>query len=114
MRISDWSSDVCSSDLVGHRAVVAADSSRRLAPRSTGILDGQETLIVPHLSAKLGAQLAGLGVGFLPQYMVQAHLDSGALVKRDIEEPRAPTTLHLAWRAEIGRASCRERVCPYV
>src|SRR3546814_18501157 len=51
--------------IVGHRAVVAADSSRRLAPRSTGILDGQETLIVPHLSAKLGAQLAGLGVGFL-------------------------------------------------
>ncbi|HEY9545034.1 MAG TPA: LysR substrate-binding domain-containing protein [Solimonas sp.] len=99
--------------IVGHRAVVAADSSRRLAPRSTGILDGQETLIVPHLSAKLGAQLAGLGVGFLPQYMVQAHLDSGALVKRDIEAPRAPTTLHLAWRAgDEGRALSwfRERI----
>lgn len=99
--------------ILSHRAVVAADSSRKLAPRSTGILDGQETLIVPNLSAKLAAQLAGLGVGFLPRYMVQAHLDSGALLKREVEASRAPTTLHLAWRAgDEGRALgwFRERI----
>lgn len=99
--------------IIGHRAVVAADSSRKLAPRSTGILDGQDTLTVPHLSAKLAAQLTGLGIGYLPQHMVQPHFDSGALLKRKIEAPRAPATLHLAWRAgDEGRALTwfRERI----
>ncbi|WP_241696251.1 LysR family transcriptional regulator [Solimonas terrae] len=85
--------------IIGHRAVVAADSSRKLAPRSTGILDGQDTLIVPTLGAKLAAQLAGLGIGFLPHYMVKPHLADGALIGRELEAPRAPAILHLAWRA---------------
>lgn len=91
--------------IVRHRAVVAADSSRKLAPRSTGILEGQETLIVPTLAAKLSAQIVGLGVGFLPEYMVAPHLGSGELIRREIEAPRAPAILHVAWRAgEEGRA----------
>ncbi|MGH8444258.1 MAG: LysR family transcriptional regulator [Solimonas sp.] len=99
--------------IVAYRAVVAADSSRKLAPRSTGILDGQDTLVVPTLNAKLSAQVVGLGVGFLPEYMVEPYRDSGTLVVRDIEAPRAPAILHLAWRAgEEGRALSwfRERV----
>lgn len=99
--------------IVDHRAIVAADSSRKLAPRSTGILDGQDTLIVPTLTAKLAAQVAGLGIGFLPHYMVLPHLADGTLVHRELEAPRAPAILHLAWRAgEHGRALdwFRERV----
>ncbi|WP_020647679.1 LysR family transcriptional regulator [Solimonas variicoloris] len=99
--------------IVRHRAVVAADSSRKLAPRSTGILDGQDTLIVPTLAAKLAAQIVGLGVGFLPEYMVAPHLGSGELIRREIEAPRAPAILHVAWRAgEEGRALAwfRQRV----
>ena len=46
----------------GYRAVVAADSSRRLPPRSSPLLAGQETLTVPDMDAKLMAQAAGLGV----------------------------------------------------
>ncbi|MFT4047766.1 MAG: LysR family transcriptional regulator [Solimonas sp.] len=99
--------------IVAYRAVAAADSSRKLAPRSSGILDGQDTLIVPSLSAKLSAQLTGLGIGFLPEYMIAPHRTDGTLVVREVEAPRAPAILHLAWRAgEEGRALSwfRERV----
>ncbi|WP_043114468.1 LysR family transcriptional regulator [Solimonas soli] len=99
--------------IVSHRAVVAADSSRKLAPRSIGILDGQETLIVPSLMAKLAAQRVGLGIGFLPEYLVAPHRADGSLIVRQVEAPREPAILHVAWRAgEEGRALSwfRERV----
>src|SRR3546814_5301596 len=65
MRISDWSSDVCSSDLIGH------------------LWRERRSLVVGH------------GV------VVAAY---------------AALYLSTAWSAqdEIGRASCRERVCQYV
>jgi hypothetical protein len=34
--------------------------------RSVGLLEGQETLTVPDLEAKIAAQAAGLGCGFVP------------------------------------------------
>jgi hypothetical protein len=42
-----------------HRAVVAADSSRRLPPRTVGIVAGQQTLTVPDLETKRVAQVLG-------------------------------------------------------
>ncbi|NKF21907.1 LysR family transcriptional regulator [Solimonas marina] len=100
-------------DVVAHRAIVAADSSRKLAPRASGILDGQDALIVPSLSTKREAQIAGLGVGFLPDYMIADDLHAGRLLVREVDAPRGPALLHLAWRAgEDGRALSwfRERV----
>src|SRR3546814_2991924 len=81
MRISDWSSDVCSSDLVV-----------RQAPRPERLLHtcGQR---------RYCRCLRPVGFG-------QIHPD------QDGERPRA----HPAggYPREIGRASCRERVCKYV
>ncbi len=71
-----------------YRAVVAADSSRRLAPRSGGIQTGQDVLVVPTLSAKVAAQIAGLGVGYLPEHLARPHLASGRLVSRRIDALR--------------------------
>ncbi|SEQ82943.1 DNA-binding transcriptional regulator, LysR family [Solimonas aquatica] len=93
------------SEIGKHRAVVAADSSRKLSPRTVGVLDGQDTLVLPTLAAKLAAQRAGLGVGFLPQYMVRPHLADGGLVLRQTQAPRAPALFNLGWRAgDEGRA----------
>ena len=91
---------------IGHyRAVVAADSSRRLPTRSGGIQPGQPTLVVPTVTAKLAAQVAGLGIGFLPFHLAQPYLDQGRLVRREVEHNRAPAPLSLAWRSgENGRA----------
>jgi DNA-binding transcriptional LysR family regulator len=81
-----------------HRGVVAADSSRRLPPRSVGLLTGQETLTVPDLPAKLAAQVAGLGCGWLPAYLAAAHVAAGELVIKAMEMPRPPGPIFAAWR----------------
>src|SRR3546814_20090099 len=82
LRISDWSSDVCSSDLV-----VARFQQRRVLRREAGI-DGRDAG-----PERLGAH-AGAG-----QRLV---LDEPREFARDLQ------TL------QIGRASCRARVCQYV
>jgi DNA-binding transcriptional LysR family regulator len=88
-----------------HRGVVAADSSRRLPPRSFGTLSGQDTLTVPDLDAKLAAQIAGLGCGFLPFALAADAIASGQLVVRAVEVPRPLLRMQVAWRTtRPGRA----------
>ena len=91
--------------ILEHRAVVAADTSRRLPPRTMGVLDGQDTLTVPDVDAKIAAQVAGLGCGFVPVHLARADLAAGRLVARRVEEPVGPVRLRLGWRTERpGRA----------
>jgi len=91
--------------IAAYRTVVAADSSRRLAPRSVGLLSGQETLTVPDMDAKLAAQVAGLGCGFLPAFLASSDIAAGRLVIKSVEPQRMPFRLHAAWReARPGRA----------
>jgi len=88
-----------------HRIIVVADSSRNLPPRSIGILSGQEVLTVPSLRAKVAAQVAGLGIGYLPRHLAAPELASGRLLEKRVLESRPLGTLHLAWRAaESGNA----------
>lgn len=92
-------------ELARHRAVVVSDSSRRLEARTVNVQPAQETLHVPNLEAKIEAQVAGLGVGFVPSHMAADHLRSGALVVKQVEEERSAGALKLAWRSgEEGRA----------
>src|SRR3546814_3058530 len=80
MRISDWSSDVCSSDL-GQRVHIAG-----------------------------GGDEIGIGQ---PQAMLHRAGDHllQAIEAHIVGPPRHHPEIE---RAEIGRASCRERVCQYV
>src|SRR3546814_17248028 len=99
MRISDWSSDVCSSDLV---PLARANNHRgkgdfRLAA------DGR---ITGRRGRNRVAPFVFTGIQILsPRLLVDA--------------PEGPFSPNLFWdRAiaaeQIGRASCRERVCQYV
>jgi DNA-binding transcriptional LysR family regulator len=91
--------------ILKHRAVAAADSARNLPPRTLGLLGGQETLTVPHVRAKLEAQVMGLGVGNLPRYLAEPEAKAGRLVIKRTEEPRQEAPLYLAWRtAHRGKA----------
>src|SRR3546814_15839960 len=101
MRISDWSSDVCSSDLAGwndftdgyaaieRRDLPAAQKSlsaiSALHAASQAARDTQTSSYLAILEDDLGGLLA----------IKQGKLDSGVETK-------------------IGSASCRERVCRYV
>lgn len=93
------------SDLLAHRVVSVADTARRLPPRTVGLQLGQDTLTVPDLACKLAFQVAGLGVGFLPEPMALPAMRAGLLVEKQVEEQRAPEDFFLAWRSgERGAA----------
>src|SRR3546814_10865693 len=91
MRISDWSSDVCSSDLqhvrVGQHAMVGGMSAVAQDVIPYGLVVGNR------------AQLTGLNLV--------------GLKRRGFSRPQIHA-LRGAYRQQIGRASCRERVCQYV
>lgn len=92
------------SDLKQYRAVVASDSSRNLEPKSSGIISGQDILAVPDVLAKLEAQIAGLGIGYLPKRMAEWHVTTGELVIKSVAEPKPKVTSYLAWHNKGGKA----------
>ena len=96
---------LCVSEMARHRIIVVSDSSRRIAGRSAGVQPAQETLHVPTLQAKIAAQVAGLGVGYVPPHLAADEIASGALVVKKVEAERERTLLRIAWReGEEGRA----------
>src|SRR3546814_11322471 len=101
MRISDWSSDVCSSDLIG--PLDPAQQPAALAVLGGGHpRDGFQAPVVGELEQ---AHVVELQPGilavcvFLPVLRVEENV---ALARPQ------------SGKLEIGRASCRERVCQYV
>lgn len=83
-----------------HRAVSVADSSRLLPPRTVGLLSGQDTLTVPSMEAKAAAQVAGLGVGFLPTWIAQREAAAGRLRILEVAGTRPGADAMAAWRPD--------------
>ena len=93
------------SAIMEQRVVLVADSSRNLPPRSSGIAPGPDALTVSTLQAKLEAQIAGLGVGFVPARAAAKALAEGQLLALAVEEPKPKTRLYCAWRPrDAGKA----------
>src|SRR3546814_21073655 len=107
MRISDWSSDVCSSDLLGALGL-------RL-PADLPVRQGR-------LTAERGMARALLNRIFRRRAAQPDSADDAAvealttaLSLRRTDRARAELQADFeALRRQIGRASCRERVCEYV
>jgi DNA-binding transcriptional LysR family regulator len=96
---------VDAASVLQHRAVVVADTSRRVDVRGYGVLGGQPSLAVPSMAAKVQAQREGLGVGWLPRDRVASLLKRGELVEKQMADPREPNLLYVAWRGDHqGRA----------
>lgn len=91
-------------DIMRYCAVSAADTSRNLPPRTSGILSGQDVLTVPDMQAKLEAQIAGLGVGYLPRRLAEKYAAEGKLVIKNVAEPKPLATTFLAWSSKGGKA----------
>lgn len=85
--------------MAAHRSVVVADTSRLAMARSYGVHSSQERLALPSMRAKIAAQIAGLGVGWLPLEKVRQHLENGALVALDTQDPREPNLLFVGWHS---------------
>jgi DNA-binding transcriptional LysR family regulator len=94
-------------ELQDQRAIVVADSARNMAPRTVGLLLGQDALTVPTMQLKYAFQLAGVGCGFLPEPCARAAIARGLLVEKQVEETRPPETFYLAWRSGDDGAALR-------
>jgi DNA-binding transcriptional LysR family regulator len=91
--------------IMRHRAVSVADSSRLLPPRTLGLLSGQDVLTVPSMEAKVAAQVAGLGVGSLPSWVVEREAQAGRLVVLETAAQRPGMDALFAWRpGQEGKA----------
>ncbi|WP_334107436.1 LysR substrate-binding domain-containing protein [Methylobacillus sp.] len=92
------------SDIQQYRSISAADSSRSLPARTSGILDGQDVLSVPDIPSKTLAQIKGLGVGYLPRTLAEHHAAHGELVILQVAEPKPSLVTCIAWRSQGGKA----------
>ena len=84
-------------DILQYRAVTAADSSRHLPPRTSGLLNGQDVLTVPDMTAKLLAHQSGLGVGYLPKNLALREAAAGRLIIKAVAEPKLESQFFMAW-----------------
>ncbi len=91
--------------LADARRVVLHDTGQQNVLRSEGLIGGKR-LYVETIDQKLQAQLAGLGVGHLPQRLVQSLIDSGQLVALQPEQATSSVdSFYLAWKiTNRGRA----------
>src|SRR3546814_14533411 len=101
MRISDWSSDVCSSDLRGLHAVV-----QQLARHAADRLEGGDVAAQHRRQVLMGDE---------------PRPDQAAVPQHQREQPHYPRPVRLVGEhhrelreVEIGRAAGRERVWQYV
>src|SRR3546814_16842291 len=107
MRISDWSSDVCSADLLVDVLKAMGGDIELIDARDVG---GEPVadLRVRHSHLKGIAVDPAVAPSMIDEYpilFVAAALAEGRTVTTGLDELRVK---------EIGRASCRERVCQYV
>lgn len=85
-------------EILKHRSITAADSSRNLPPRTSGMLSGQDVLTVPDMSFKIAFQRAGLGVGYLPMHMTRDDVEAERLIIKQVVEPKPGGPTYVAWR----------------
>ncbi len=83
-----------------HRAVAAADSVHGNHGLTFNLLAGQDVFAVPDMSAKLDAQLRGLGGGFVPEPMARGFIETGRLIVKRLQRPQRVVRPSYAWRAE--------------
>ena len=81
-----------------HRAVAVADSVQRGGGLTSGLLSGQDVFTVPNVSAKLEAQLRGIGSGFLPESLALPYIKTGRLLEKRVERVERMVHVSYAWR----------------
>src|SRR3546814_16959640 len=113
MRISDWSSDVCSSDLAGPFTVFAPTNAA-FAKLPAGTVD---TLLKPENMAMLTGILTYHVVpGLLTATAIaaQAKANGGKAMLTPVQGAKLTVWKKAGSWYAIGRASGRERVCAFV
>lgn len=66
------------------RAIVVGDNTSSECATIQQLLDDQQAITVFDFKTKLELQISGLGCGYVPRYLAQRFLESGALVEKSV------------------------------
>ncbi|GAA0854588.1 LysR substrate-binding domain-containing protein [Aliiglaciecola litoralis] len=103
--LADYVGVIEGQEISQYPSIVVADSARTLPQRSSGIFHSKQTIRVQTMAAKLLAQQAGLGVGFLPLHLIKDQLRNGELVVKSTSLHRPPMPIYMAWhKGKSGKA----------
>lgn len=91
---------VSAADLQQQTAVIVSDSALDLPSRNSGLFDSRQQLFVANMHAKIAAQVAGVGVGFLPKHLIKRQIADGSLVLKQCEVPRPKVPLFIGRRRQ--------------
>jgi DNA-binding transcriptional LysR family regulator len=86
----------------GCRAIVVGDSSLPECAMSSQLLDDQEAITVFDFKTKLGLQISGLGCGYLPRYLAQRFIESGALVEKQVLAQANRESVWVGWNEQTA------------
>lgn len=82
-----------------YRTVVISDSSRFLPKKNASYLKNQDTISVPNLNAKIKAQLAGIGVGFMPESIARYYQTKSELIIKDVSDLNLSPEYSMIWES---------------
>ncbi|MFS4433297.1 LysR substrate-binding domain-containing protein [Citrobacter farmeri] len=85
-----------------YRAIVVGDSSSLSSATSTQLLDDQEAITVFDFKTKLELQIGGLGCGYLPRYLAQRFLESGALIEKKVAAQILFEPVWMGWNEQTA------------
>ncbi len=84
-----------------HRAIVVGEA-RPGCSRSQLLLEDQEAIAVFDFKAKLDLLIGGLGCGYLPRYLAQPFLNSGALVEKQVVAHISSEPVWIGWNEQTA------------
>ncbi len=86
----------------GCRAIVVGDSSLPECAVSSQLLDDQEAITVFDFKTKLELQISGLGCGYLPRYLAQRFIETGALVEKQVMAQNHSESVWVGWNEQTA------------
>src|SRR3546814_20192907 len=106
MRISDWSSDVCSSDLPVH-GTLRSMVNPAFTPKKMAVLEDKiRQYARDYILAFRDKGACEFMADFAFEFPIKVFLELMGLKQERTRE-------FMEWEHKKGRASCRERVCQY-
>ena len=85
-----------------YRAIVVGDNSLPGCAVSSQLLDDQEAITVFDFKTKLELQINGLGCGYLPRYLAQRFIESGALIEKQVLAQTSDESVWIGWNEQTA------------